>query len=127
MIFVYALKKNPSVSEAQSKFAMMKDDMGKLMSVGGKVVSSHQRSKYGGALIHKTLSDEGWSDDLIQKYEGILIERNWRKLVKSYRQYCKDGVLAEIEPNSGMHNGQGANGVSMTFDASTIEKCKFAV
>ncbi len=122
-MFISILIKNPGSQETQEKMAMMKVDMSALMSLGGKIAATKENSKYGSALIYLTLYDEGWSRNLVHKYEEKLIERGWEKTQRPTLSFCKVDVLAEIRPNSGTMNNQGTNSVSMTFDVSTIETC----
>lgn len=118
-----ALRKNPSTAETEEKLIIMKTDMSALMAQGGKVLKSKENAKYGSALVYRSLYDEGWSSELVSKYENTLLRKNWEKVSGTTRRFCKDGMLAEIISNSGTYNGQGTNLVSMLFDPTTIEKC----
>lgn len=124
IIFITALMKNPSSDQTHTRLVMMKSDMDALIKNGGVVISSRENAKYGSALVYKTFSDEGWSADLLQKFNSTLIERKWDRVSGSQNKFCKEGVLAEIISSAGMHNGQGTNFVSMLFDATTIEGCR---
>ncbi len=114
---------NPSVAESRTKLSMMKADMDALMKQGGKVLTVYENAKFGGARVYVTFHDEGWSSDLVRRYEEALLFRNWKKVEGSLNSFCKNGVLAKIATSSGMQDGYGVNSVSMIFNPTTIEQC----
>ena len=122
-VLLFAFTSNPSSADTGKKLHMMVGDMRQLMTLGGKVLVETQRAKYGSAIVYRVLSDEGWSNDLVRKYSAALLRNNWKPLPGSALSYCKEGVLAEIEPNSGTHDNKGTNMVSMVYDASSLRKC----
>ena len=122
-ILVFALRTNPSAQEAKAKLVIMEADMDAAMQNGGKIIRSQSISKYGGALVSRLLSDEGWSIALMHKYQYTLVDRGWNAVGNTNLFYCKGGILAEFKPNSGVVDGIGTNYISMVYDPFTIRKC----
>ena len=116
------ITQNPSLDESQRKLSMMKADMAILAEKGIKVLYSPGVAKYGGATFFGYFYDEGRHSEFLKKYEEILLLRNWKKPAGSTNIFCKDGVLAEIEEDSGVKNGHLYSSVYMTFDSSTKRK-----
>lgn len=122
-LLLNALVSNPSSSKAATRLALMQEDMAILLGQGGKVVNETSNAKYGGAFLTRYLSDEGWSDSLLSRYQATLVSRGWSQLGRRPLKYCKDGILATLEPNHGVIDGVGINYVGMTYNAMTIQEC----
>lgn len=114
---------NPSVAESRTKLSMMKTDMDALKKQGGQVLAIDENAKFGGAILLVTFHDEGWSSDLVRRYEEALLFRNWKKVEGSSNRFCKNGVLAKIVANAGMRDGHVIHSVNMVFNSATIEQC----
>lgn len=86
---ISAASTNPSQSSAREKLRIMSEDMDILMAQGGRVVSTTEIAKYGGAGTSRVIAMEGFSKILISKYKSELIRRGWRMLNRKPVEYCK--------------------------------------
>ena len=120
---IYALATNPGVADTQAHLVVMKADATALLRRGGKLASRSEGAKYGSAFLYRQFWDEGWSRALVSDYEAELSSRGWKKRDDATLEYCKDGILARIVPQSGMSNHQGTNSIVMKYDAETIRRC----
>lgn len=125
-VFISSLVRNPGLTEAKAQEAMIKGDLPLLLKHGGRVLSSTSNAKYGSVYTVYNMSAEGWSDKLLQKYDGTLVALNWRRLPSRPYRYCKEGVHAKLESNAGMLDKQAFNRIAFEFNAGTIKLCKAA-
>ncbi|WP_213234114.1 hypothetical protein [Caballeronia sp. NK8] len=120
---LFSFKKNPTDTGKQLQF--MGHDMEIVLKNGGRIVDRDQNSKYGSAFIFVTIDAKSWSPSLADSYTITLRSLGWKeKRYENQDLICKDGVVAKIDRNMGFNEGKGAYGVSMSYNALTIQQCK---
>ena len=120
---LHLVKSHPT--DTHEKFTRMQADIDNLLKVGGTVIDRSENFKYGSAYVLLVMSETGWSQELMSKFDVELKERQWVKH-PVLDAYCLDGMQIVVRRHTGMHNGVGTNFVGATYDASTIKQCSEA-
>ncbi|WP_148654637.1 hypothetical protein [Paraburkholderia caribensis] len=119
----FAARSNPT--DAGKKLLFMSSDVDAVLRNGGHVVSRTQNSKYGSALIFVTIDADSWSSGLADSYTDTLRSLGWKKGSDEDRTFlCKNGARADVYRDAEYNEGKPAYGLSMSYNARTIQQCK---
>ncbi|CAN7524470.1 hypothetical protein LJR230_003576 [Trinickia sp. LjRoot230] len=124
-IFIYALTKNPTTTDASERLHIMKADMATMLSNGGGFVYRNESAKPGGALLSVLIRTDSWSQQLRDRDIRTLGDLGWQQVPANPSSFCKQGVLAEIQENVGDYNNTPTVLISMRYNATTIKACKW--
>jgi hypothetical protein len=114
---------NPSASDSAATLLTMKTEAKALLSIGGVISESWESAKYGGAHLTFKLKPDGWTSELLSKYEQQLLKNRWVRLSGDPLEYCKEGVLLQINSNSNMPGSEPSNSMVFSFDAKALRRC----
>lgn len=124
-IAIYAIHKNPSLTESEEKLADMQLIIGKLLANGGQVIYQNDVAKFGGALSSRMIDANSLSDDQRKKDKEVLLSLGWRQVDHSSDQFCRNDVLLKFGGTiEGYYEEKPVVSILASFSARTKEICK---
>ncbi|WP_141118788.1 hypothetical protein [Pandoraea sp. PE-S2R-1] len=124
LVVIFAMVKNPSVTDANAKMSLMKVDMTAMLANGGDVIYRDENAKFGGALLMLMVRKAGWTEQRRDAYAKTLVNIGWHQIQTGPVKFCKAGMIAEIHPSVADYKGVPVVLIGMRYDATTIKSCK---
>lgn len=113
----YALIRNPSFSESNLRFYMMKGDLDKLVIDKSNIISRREVNKYGVASIDLEIKGQTIATDDLKKL-------GWSLMPGRKYTFCKDGMIYAMSLSDQIFLGMKVFDVNFRYDAQTVAACK---